>query len=349
MNLPARYIPTGKHFSGGQGVVTVWVDTWLQREVAVKVLHGRGIGGSLKDEAALLGGIKSKHVVELYDLGIDPISNDEYILMEFIDGTDLLSYTPSSASELYLTLFQIISGLDDIHKAHCIHRDIKPENIKRDGAGIIKIIDFGIGASQPVVNTGSGRGTDGYRGPEYYSTPIQLTSATDVYAFAVTAHKFCFGNLHSSLLTIPPTCPPSFSLCAFVPGGTIHPEIAQILDKCFDPTPAYRPCATEIKQVLAKHLLHGRHIGSFVYSGSIYVISNSSRGYKISTAKGIFHIQYDDLNFSIHIDSGQVYINGNPVSSGAILPGSCVITVGGGNGADRIFIPFNVSHPEVIL
>ena len=45
MNLPTRYHATGTHFGGGQGVVSVWKDSALGREVAVKVLATKGMGG----------------------------------------------------------------------------------------------------------------------------------------------------------------------------------------------------------------------------------------------------------------------------------------------------------------
>ena len=46
---------------------------------------------------------------------------------------------------------------------------------------------------------------------------------------------------------------------------------------------------------------------------------------------------------------GEVFVNGLAATVGMRLPGSCVIIIGGGSGADRDFIPFNVSHPEVVL
>src|SRR4051812_34985031 len=113
MNLPTRYQPTGKYFGGGQGVVSIWKDTSLSREVAVKVLSTRGIGGSLRQEAALLGAIKSKHVVELFEIGRDSSSGKEYMIMEYVAGADLIGYSPPGVRDLLLTLFQIASGVND--------------------------------------------------------------------------------------------------------------------------------------------------------------------------------------------------------------------------------------------
>lgn len=347
MNLPSRYQPTGKHFSGGQGVVLVWKDTSLGREVAVKMLATRGIGGSLRKEAALLGTIKSKHVVELFEIGKDSVSGKDYMIMEYVAGADLTLYTPQDVRELLLTLFQIASGVTDIHAVNCVHRDLKPDNLKRDGADIIKIIDFGIGGTNPV-NTNLGRGTDGYRAPEYYSTPIRIDQAADVYSLGVIAHGFCFGTLHPALVQIPPQLPPSLST-ATICRSKLPNDVSLVLDRCLSATASARPRAAEVKAALAKHLLRNKHIADFVHGGIMYSVSQSKPKYQISATKGTFEVTYSGVDFVLTSVSGEVYVNGIAATPNMILPGSCVIGIGGGSAADRAFIPFNVSHPEVIL
>jgi serine/threonine-protein kinase len=318
--------------------------------VAVKVISTGGIGGSLRDEAALLGTIKSKHVVELFELGVDPTNGKDYMIMESVAGSDLTGYTSQDGNSLYKTLYQIASGLADIHKANCIHRDLKPDNLKRDGTGIIKIIDFGIGANQSLINTNSGRGTNGYRGAEYYLGSIQLTTATDIYAFGVIAFEFCFGNLDPSLFQEPPDRPPSFSTASI--GATnekIAPEIIAHLDRCFNTDPATRPSAIELKLLLAKHLLRNQHVATFVHGGTPYSVSYSSNQYQITASKGKFEVRYNGLDFILSNVERDIFVNGISANPGMVLPGSCVITIGSGSGIDRVFIPFDVSHPEVVL
>jgi eukaryotic-like serine/threonine-protein kinase len=349
MNLPSRYKPTGTSFGGGQAVVTVWKDTALGRDVAVKVLATRGIGGSLLDEAALLAAIKSKHVVELFELGVDN-SGTEYLIMEYVPGADLKGFIPKTRRELYLTLFQIACGLGDIHRVKCIHRDVKPVNMRRDAAGVIKLIDFGIGSAKDPVVTKSGRGTDGYRAPEYDSAPMKLTSAVDIYAFGVTAYRFCFGKLDPTLLRWPPQQPPSFSKATIgTASAVLDVEIVRLLDKCFAADAKDRPKAADLKTAFAKHLLRTKHIAKFTHNGQTYTLSQASKRYRIAGAKGAFEVSYTGLDFILSQVSGEVYVNGVAANAGMSLPGSCVITLGSGSGADRDFIPFNVSHPEVVL
>lgn len=47
--------------------------------------------------------------------------------------------------------YEIILGINDIHKADIVHLDLKPSNILIDDRGNIKIGDFGISVRAPVV------------------------------------------------------------------------------------------------------------------------------------------------------------------------------------------------------
>jgi eukaryotic-like serine/threonine-protein kinase len=347
MNLPSRYKPTGQAFSGGQGVVTIWADTWLDRKVAVKVLATSGIGGSLRNEAALLAAIRSKHVVELFEINQDPSSSKDYLIMEFVDGGDLDRYTPKDSKDLLLTLFQIASGVADIHVANCVHRDLKPQNLKRDQADVIKIIDFGIGGPNPV-NTSSGRGTDGYRAPEFFSIPITIGQPADVYALGVIAHEFCFGSIHPHLYQYPPSPPPSLASARIGSAKSRLPEeVVQVLDKCLLPNASERPTAANVKLVLAKHLLKNQHIAEFFFNNKIHSASRSSPQFQISASNGSFKVSYTGVDFIVSDITGDVFVNGVKAVNGMTLPNSCVIGIG--TDQDRAFIPFNVSHPEVVL
>lgn len=348
MNLPNRYKPTGLAFGGGQGIVTVWDDLALGRKVAVKRLQPGGMGGSLREEAALLGKVQSKHVVELYALEKDPSTGEDYMIMEYVDGKELIGYEPASSEAFCLTMYQISAGLTDIHGADCMHRDIKPPNLKVDNAGIVKIIDFGIGAPTRTVNTNQGRGSDGYRGPEYFYPPTTITTEADVYALGALACEFCCGSLHPSLLKEPPESPPSFTTFTVAKtGAALHPELSRLFDSCLSQDPTKRPKASQIRGVLAKHILRGKHVASFVHSGQVYRISNAAPAFRINGYKGSFNIVYDGLDFVIRHVTGDVFINRSPALDGSVLPDSCVITIG--QSGPRNFIPINVSHPGVVL
>ena len=99
----------------------------------------------MDDELAALLKMRSKHVVQIYDLCKFP-DKCIGIIQEFIDGKDLLESfaPPTSIDSYYRQLWQIASGISDIHAVGVIHRDIKPNNMKVDPEGVIKIFDFGL-------------------------------------------------------------------------------------------------------------------------------------------------------------------------------------------------------------
>src|SRR5208282_5036155 len=101
--------------------------------------------------------------------------------------------------------------------------------------------------------------------------------------------------------------------------------------------------------VLARRLLYGKHRAVVTY-GATHELAIPGKSISLQTGVGIITIRYDGLRFAIESLSGNVYINNATAQIGKTLPGSCVITLGAPSlGASRTFVPFNVSHPEVVL
>lgn len=127
MTIAGRYEPTGVKTVGGMGEVFECIDTHLQRRVIIKRLQVGIEERRLLDEQKALARLRSKHVVQLYDIieMSDRGRREKAIVLEFIDGKNLAigSYT---VGRPYLNvLWQMASGLRDIHDAGVIHRDIK--------------------------------------------------------------------------------------------------------------------------------------------------------------------------------------------------------------------------------
>jgi eukaryotic-like serine/threonine-protein kinase len=353
LKLPTRYTPTGAVHSGGYGQVFICNDSNLDRKVAIKILKPGGDLSELLSEASSLPSIQSKNVVQVFDIINDSVRMG--LVQEYVPGNDLSNFASScgSVTEYLGVLYQIASGITDIHAAGKIHRDIKPNNIKFDSENIVKIFDFGLACDQtPPRMTTSGRGTDAFRAPELYSpNPVSVTSAVDTYAFGVTAWVLADDSkMPASFLEFPPqskTLAPSFSTSKI----KLPPELISIFDATLAVDPYVRPPMDAIATALSRRLLFGQHHGRFVDNGTVYSIVGVNKASRINVpTKGLIKIGYDGLKFSVNELAGDVFVNGMPAMLNQELPGSCVLCIGSPAQPHlRTYLPFDVSHPEVVL
>ena len=66
--LPPRYIPDGNSSSGGFSDVFFCDDTHLKRKIAIKTIQDLSELDRLKDEISALMKLRSKHVVQVFDI-----------------------------------------------------------------------------------------------------------------------------------------------------------------------------------------------------------------------------------------------------------------------------------------
>lgn len=352
VDLPKRYTQISFPASGGFSDVICCVDNHLERKVAIKFIQDENEKKRLMDELHALLQMRSKHVVQVYD--IVPGEHDSIgIVEEFVEGEDLWdSEFPRQSSENYLkTLWQIAAGIADIHAAGVIHRDIKPNNMKLDAEGIAKIFDFGLAKDAGVdAKTKGFKGTSGFAAPELFGdATIAFTSAIDTYAFGASAIFLACQNLPHSMKKVPPQT---------VKGGvfsklpiTIPAELTGLLDKCLVHEPMQRPLMAKVRDELARHLLRDKHQAFAVHNGNPIVINASKRsaGFDYPSV-GKIEIVYDGLKFFVYLASGEVYINNTTAITGKEIPGSCVVALGEAyRGNKRAYVTFDVSNPEVVL
>jgi len=350
--LPERYQPTDESYEGGQGIVCVYHDRDLDRKVAVKFLKSNVDESVLLQEMASLRSIRSKHIGQIYDLNFHNGTKRAALIQEYVPGEDLwaiLAGEQISTGEQLKILFQIASGIADIHAAGKIHRDIKPNNIKRDSEGILKLLDFGLACdAKPDLVTAHARGTTAFRAPEMYAPlPVNISMAIDTYAFGITAVcVFNSGNIPNNLMLGPPSLPaPTFStFCT-----DLHPELVALLDATLATLPRDRPPMSRIRDRLAAQLLWGQHRALVTLDGGQKqsVLYKPNQAIRLTAGDKFVEIMYDGLTFRVQRISDGVLINNVALQTGAIMPGSCVI--GLQTGASRTFYLFDVSHPEVVL
>ena len=351
--FPDRYRNIGAPLDGGMGSVFPCNDVILDRNVAIKVVRDPAQQRRIRDELGALLKMRSKHVVQVYD--VVSLEGDGFgIVQEFVAGQDLFDPSTYSTSvlDLYKQLWQIASGIADIHAAGVIHRDIKPNNMKLDSEGVIKIFDFGLARPEGAEAATRGFvGTRGFAAPELYvaKEDVAFSPAVDTYAFGATAYYLADKKLPDDLLQIPPRALGSdfFSMVEF----ELAPEIRDVLNRCLREDPAERPEMSEVQHLVSRHLLFNRHQALVVFQGSPSFLNATSRLVRARFPQvGEIEIYYDGLDFRVRAVSGSVFINYRQAEVGDVLPGSCVVALGSPElGARRKYITFDLSHPEIVL
>lgn len=96
-------------------------------------------------EIKLLHKIYHINVVRVFNYYLYPRQFAGYILMEYVNGTDISSYLKKYPENLPDIFFQTIRGFSYLESKKILHRDIRPANIMVTNQGIVKIIDFGFG------------------------------------------------------------------------------------------------------------------------------------------------------------------------------------------------------------
>ena len=139
--------------TGGSGTVYLAEDISLGRRVAVKVLHTAASRDpafvrQFRAEAQAVASLKSPHVVDVYDWGVD---GQAYLVTEYLGGGSLRSILASgrtlSPSQVLVLALDACRGLDHAHSKGLVHRDVKPANLLFGDDGRLRIADFGLAAA----------------------------------------------------------------------------------------------------------------------------------------------------------------------------------------------------------
>lgn len=354
INLPPRYQTIVKTLSGGGMSETVLCeDSNLSRQVVVKSLKAGIEPHRLLDELAALSAIRSRYVVQVYDVLKNANGDIVAFVEEYLPGAALLP-CPAGASgiDVLKSLYPICAGISEIHAHNLIHRDLKPDNMKFDANGQLKIFDFGLAKLSTSTGTASLYFTSGYTPPEVFkATPAgtyPYAPPVDVFAFGCVAiWMMNGGNLPAELFHMPPSLP--------IPGLSFHSLqasvpalIGNLLQACIDPNPSSRPPISAVKAAIADELLRDQHKLLLTYNGKENFVDATNRTANLSWNGNTISVEYDGIKFTVTGFSGTVMINNSPAQIGQRLTGACVIVFGQGGGV-RASVPCALSHPEVTL
>ncbi|HEX4804121.1 MAG TPA: serine/threonine-protein kinase, partial [Myxococcaceae bacterium] len=192
--------------SGGMSVVYKGVDTALEREVAVKVLHPHLAGKEdsrkrLAREAQAVAKLQHPNILEVFDFAAGD-SDTAYIVTEFIRGQTLRQCAekhPFNPPEIAaMAIHEIAAALAHAHEAGIIHRDLKPENVMVRDDGVIKLMDFGIAKildrEDRMTMTGALVGSPAHMAPEIIEGR-EVGPEADVFSLGTMLYYFATGVL----------------------------------------------------------------------------------------------------------------------------------------------------------
>lgn len=170
-------------------IKTIKVDDKAKRDMLLSEIKGYQISQSCPNYLVqCFGGFpqKSHHDVQVV-----------LELMERGSLRDLLKKMGGQGvplTHLSCIVFQMLMGLDHLHKHMMLHRDIKPENVLHNSIGQVKLTDFGISKALDAASVAQTCvGTQTYMSPERCSED-DYSFLSDIWSFGMVLYELAVGR-----------------------------------------------------------------------------------------------------------------------------------------------------------
>jgi serine/threonine-protein kinase len=279
-----RYHLLEKLESGGMAEVFLGEATSVhgfKKRVAIKRVlphlasHTNFIGMFL-DEARLGARLTHANIVSVFDIGKS--DNSFFIVMEFVDGTNLKKIMEALRAKgelfplkdvIYIAM-ETCRGLsyahelldDDGHPVDLVHRDVSPPNILVSKRGEVKVTDFGLAKARTQLertDPGVVKGKFSYLSPEV-ATGQDVDERADIFALGVciwemlAGRRLFLGNTdYETVQAVSNADVPS--LVGVHP--EVDPQFEAVVLKALARDPADRfPTARDLGDALASYLFH---------------------------------------------------------------------------------------------
>lgn len=244
---------------GGMGEVYRAEDLKLTQLVAIKFLpealsKDAAALGRFHNEVRIARQVSHPNVCRVFDIG--DAGGIPFLTMEFVDGEDLASLVrrigrlpEDKAIEVSR---QICAGLAAAHERGVIHRDLKPANLMLDGAGKVRITDFGLAGIAATIQGAEVRaGTPAYMAPEQLAGK-EVSAKSDIFSLGLVMYEVLTGRRAYQGNTLPELMKSREEGALTNPSSLVRdldPLIERVILRCLERDPSKRP--TSALQVAA--------------------------------------------------------------------------------------------------
>jgi serine/threonine protein kinase len=255
---------------GGMSVVYKGLDTTLDREVAVKVLHPHLATRSesrkrLEREARAVARLHHPNILEVFDYAAGEATTEAFLVTEYIRGQTLRQFITDEALQppevAAMVVHELASALAHAHDSGILHRDLKPENVMVRQDGVLKLMDFGIAKildrDEKMTMTGALVGSPAHMAPEIIEGE-EAGAEADVFSLGTMLYLFATGKLPFTAPNTTATLKKVLD-CAYDDPRQLTPtvsdELAEIIGTCLQRQPSARyPSAAKLRDALAEYL-----------------------------------------------------------------------------------------------
>lgn len=197
------YIINGSLGKGTFGEVKMAKHQLTREKVAIKVLEKSKIKSNddlerINREMKILKLFNHENIIKIYDIFED--NSNYYIVMEFISGGELFNYIVDKGrldeKTSMFFFYQLVNGIEEIHRNNIAHRDLKPENLMFNENKILKIIDFGLSnicSDNQTLSTPCG--SPCYASPEMILNDYYDGKIIDIWSLGVILYAMICGYL----------------------------------------------------------------------------------------------------------------------------------------------------------
>ena len=180
--------------SGGFARVYKGWDAEAEMQVAIKIVDAHysdtqfAYATDFLEHTSTLASWRHKNIIKIHRAGFD--DNYLYLVMEYIDGTDLADVIARYGEDGELVPHDdvvqvarsVARALAYAHRRNVLHLDIKPSNILMERNGRVILTDFNLPIGRKKEDAGMIFGSAHYMAPEHSQGIDNATSLSDLYS-----------------------------------------------------------------------------------------------------------------------------------------------------------------------